>query len=158
MIGSKQTKRVKSQRTLQAIAVCALGVALASCQDPQPSWKALEISIDRKSYTSSDTIIVSLFNPSDATAHIGACGSKVDYDIAPLDSSSSATRYPPGGCGQVSNLRLQTKTGLTDSLPLSLVTIREGRYVLGVYYWLDTGELRNPVSTFSSEFTIVRKH
>jgi hypothetical protein len=99
-------------------------------------------------------VVVRLFNPSGATAHVITYCSKLNYNVFLADSDSLYAGYPPNDCGEVSNVPIGAGASIQDSLPLSVIGMQEGRFYLSVSYWLDIGELKATVLALSNQFTI----
>ena len=145
---------VQFMTSFQCVLISVLCAGLISCRENQPLWKPLEISTDRQNYTPSDTIVARIFNPSGATAHVITWCSKLHYDVFLADSDHLYAGYPRDDCGEVSNVPIGAGASIQDSLPLSVIGMQEGRFYLSVSFWLDIGELRNPVITLSNEFVV----
>jgi hypothetical protein len=138
----------------QCILILAFCAGLLSCDRDQPVWRSLQVSTDKETYGVSDTVVVTLFNPSGATAHVITWCSRVHYGIYLADSDHFYAGYPHD-CGEVSNVPIGAGTSINDSLPLSNIVMQNGRFYLSVSYWLDIGELRNPVIALSNKFNVI---
>lgn len=136
--------------------ILAWSISVVSCDTTlTPGWEPLEISTDELSYTSLDTVIVTVFNPSGYTAHVNACSNKVIYGIYDSTWNYYAT-YRPDICRQVGSgyMTIQANRSTRDSLPLSSLIFHEGLYRLSVQYWLAVGEMRSPITNISNDFTV----
>lgn len=133
----------------------SISAVVVSCDTTSPSWKPLEISTDKLNYTSFDTVIVTVFNPSGYTAHVNAWSGKVIYGIYDSTWKFYAT-YRPDSSKRVGSpyMTIQANRSTRDSLPLSSLIFHEGLYRLSVQYWLAVGELRNPITNKSNDFTV----
>jgi hypothetical protein len=155
---NKDVTCTQFQTIFEYILICLVCGALVSCQDSYPGWKPLQISTDKEAYGSADTVVVTLFNPSNATAHVITWCSRLRYDVILADSDHFYAGYPPSDCGEVSNLPIGAGTSIKDSLCLPLIGVQEGTFYLCVSYWLDIGELRNPGINCSNDFAVRSNH
>lgn len=136
--------------------ILAWSISVVSCDTTlNPGYKPFEISTDKLSYTSLDTVIVTIFNPTGYTADVMTCSTKVHYEI--FDSTwRYYNTYPLDICRQVRPgwITIQANRSIQDSLPLSSLIFHEGLYRLSVSYRLAAGELRNFVRKISNDFTV----